>query len=589
MRAEPSSGNITGMNRSPMRAKRAQSALAVMVRASLGAVLLHCGPGVVESGQGASPVGQQPPDEEEQPGGGVASSPSMPRPQCAVLSPAPADSRLLTRVQYDHTVEDLLGISSTLGRQFPKENTLLGFSNNASVHRASLLLAERHMLASEALARQAVEAGLERLTGCKTFDEACAGRFIDGFGLRAYRRPLRPVEAAGLRGLFASAQAEWGFESGIELVVQTLLQSPQFLYRNEGEASAESSEVVQLDSYVVASRLSYFLWNTMPDAELFTLAGQQALRTVEQVEAQARRMVNDRRAQQATSDFFSQWLGLDRFAGLARQAPGAWAEQERAGRLNQAWRDSLLRFTNDAFWGAGGGDVATLLGSSTVFMEAELAAIYGFSGNGGVYDDPRRRGLLAQPALLALLAHPDQTAPVQRGLFVRERLLCQTLPPPPADVDASPPDPSPDATTRERFSEHSTNARCAGCHRMVDPLGFGFEAFDHLGRIRTEDSGVAVDTSGEVFRVEDPQLVGAFDGVTELSDKLATSQDVYDCLATQWYRFAMGRIELEADQCSLERVQARLRASNGDLREAMVSLATADAFRYRPLEEHDAR
>jgi hypothetical protein len=161
-------------------------------------------------------------------------------------------------------------------------------------------------------------------------------------------------------------------------------------------------------------------------------------------------------------------------------------------------------------------------------------------------------------------------------------MLCQQLPPPPPDVDTTPPDPDPNATTRERFRQHSADARCGSCHRLLDTVGFGLESYDHLGRFRTEEYGLPIDASGNIVETPgDPELAGPFDGALELSAKLATSPQVEDCLATQWFRYAMGRIEQAEDACSLNAVKSKFSDSGGDFATLLVALATTDAFRYR--------
>jgi hypothetical protein len=202
-------------------------------------------------------------------------------------------------------------------------------------------------------------------------------------------------------------------------------------------------------------------------------------------------------------------------------------------------------------------------------------------------EDENRAGILTQPGLMALLAHADQSAPVQRGKFVREQLLCKPLPPPPPDVDTTPPDPDPSATTRERFRQHSADQRCATCHSLLEGVGFGLEAYDWLGRYRTEEYGLPIDATGNLLNSGDPTVDGAFDGAQELSDKLANSAQVSACLATQWFRYGMGRGEQTEDVCSLDQIKADFAATGGDFRELLVSMATSDAFRYRPIGEQD--
>lgn len=524
----------------------------------------------------------------------IDGTPPTPPLDCSVLTAGAAESRLLTRLQYDNTVRDLLGDTSTPARTFPAENTLLGFGNNADAHRASLLLSEGHLAAAESVASAAVARGVDALLPCEAGDrsEACVERFIDEFGYRAFRRPLDPSEKEPMLGLFREALPLWGFDKGVELLIQTFLQSPQLLYRNESLVRAPDEQpapgIITLDSYQIASRLSYLLWNTMPDDELFRLADAGELAKVDVVRDQARRMLDDQRARSTVEDFYAQWLGVASFAGLARELPGAAS----ATAYNDSWLTSLANFVQHTFWDEGG-NVESLLTSPTVFADASLAELYGY----GAVDpliapaapvvDQNRAGILTQPGLMALLAHPDQSAPVQRGKFVREQLLCHQLPPPPPDVDTTPPDPDPNATTRERFREHSANQRCATCHRLLDRVGFGLEAFDQLGRFRTEEYGLPLDTSGYVEDASDPNLEGDFTDALDLASKLSTSPQVEGCFATQWFRYGMGRAEQDADACSLDRVKAEFAAAGGDFKELLVSLATTDAFRYRPLAEHD--
>ena len=183
---------------------------------------------------------------------------------------------------------------------------------------------------------------------------------------------------------------------------------------------------------------------------------------------------------------------------------------------------------------------------------------------------------------MALFAHADQSAPVLRGAFVRERILCLPVDPPPPEVNPNPPPVDVNATTRERFAQHTAEPSCAGCHVLIDGVGFGFERYDQFGRYRELENSLPVDESGEVVGTEDPQLEGTFVGAAELATRIAGSDRVRDCVATHWYRYAMGRVEDTADACSLEDVKRRFRAGNGQFSELLVGIALSDAFRYRP-------
>lgn len=532
-------------------------------------------------------------------------NPATPVPaDCAQLVPGGAEARLLTRLQYDNTMRDLLGADLVVpDRGFPDENLLLGFGNNADAHRASLLLSERHVVAAEDLAAAAIARGVDQLLPCDAGDrsEACVQSFITQFGYRAYRRPLRDDESTPLLDLWRNANAAWGFDKALELVMQTFLQSPQLLYRTESVNGAADAtplterrlgQALALDSYQIASRLSYLLWNTLPDSELFALADSNALLDVETVRSQARRMIDDDRARGTVADFYQQWLGMSSFAGLTRDPPagtlGADGNPLGGGAFNASWQESLERFVQYSFWE--GGNVETLLSSQTVFVDATLAGLYGLAAGGADFtpvEDAQRAGILTQPGLMALLAHADQSAPVQRGKFVREQLLCKPLPPPPPDVDTTPPDPDPGATTRERFRQHSDDARCASCHRFLEGVGFGLEEYDQLGRFRTEEYGLLIDASGQLLESGDASIDGPFNGAQELAARLSVSTQVESCMAAQWFRYGMGRGEQAGDVCSLDQIKAQFSEAGGDFRELLVALATSDVFRFRPLDEQD--
>jgi hypothetical protein len=180
--------------------------------------------------------------------------------------------------------------------------------------------------------------------------------------------------------------------------------------------------------------------------------------------------------------------------------------------------------------------------------------------------------------VLAAHALANQTDPVRRGKFVREQLLCQIPPSPPPDLEVRPPDLDPNLTTRERFSQHSKDQFCAACHKLMDPIGLGFESFDAVGRWRSDENGKPVDATGELF---DTDVDGPFDGAAALADKLAHSAQVRDCVSKQWFRFGYGRSETPADSCSLESLKALYAAGGNDVRELMVALTQTDAFMYR--------
>jgi hypothetical protein len=364
-----------------------------------------------------------------------------------------------------------------------------------------------------------------------------------------------------------------------------MLQSPHFLYRVEfGMAEPTSGDVVALTSYEIASRLSYLLWNTMPDSTLFEAADADELRTPEQIEKQARRMLQTPRAREAVKNFHRQWLQLDDIEPrISASGKNPEIYPDYYAGLPMLWQRETESFIDYAVFEQGA-NIETLFTAPYTMMNSELADFYGVTGPTGLefvrvdLDPTRYAGFLTHAGLLALLAKPDRSSPIHRGKFVREFLLCQP-PPPPPDVVPEPPTVDDTKTTREQFTQHSADALCKGCHQLMDPIGFGFEHFDGIGRYReTEWAGLEIDAHGELINTD---VDGPYNGVVELAARLASSEQVKECVATQWFRFAYGRGVTEADTCSMDGVQAAFAAADYDIKELIVALTLTDAFRYR--------
>lgn len=508
-------------------------------------------------------------------------------------SPGPAPIRRMTRFEYNQTVRDLLGDTTNPADNFGAEEEALGFNNNAANLVTSSTLAEKYMLAAEDIAARAVEPIAKNLPcdPADTGEAACAAQFIDDFGGRAFRRPLTDEERAMFLSLYEVGRADDGFSLGIQLVIQAALQSPTFLYRVEfgqvggdgdGDGEDGNSQAVRLDHFEMASRLSYFLWGTMPDDALFDAASSGKLGSDEEIEQQARRMVDDPKARHAVEQFHVQWLDYDRISSVGKDV-GLFPEY--SGELGQLMEEETRLFIEQAVF-EDAGDLTTLLTAPYSYMNAELAAFYGAEAPSGesfarVELDPSvRAGLLTTGSLLTINAHSNQTSPVHRGKLVREQFLCNLMPPPPPDVMITVPEPDPTSSARERFAQHSEDPACNGCHVLMDPIGFGFESFDAIGRFRTEENGAAIDSSGELTNAD---VAGTFEGVSELAGMLSNSAEVEACYRTQWFRYAYGRGELvDDDQCSLDQLDQALSASGGNVRELLVALTQTDTFLYRP-------
>ncbi len=496
---------------------------------------------------------------------------------CSTLERPPTPLRRLTRFEYNNTVRDLLGTELMPADDFPQDEVADGFRNNALVLTISSLHAEKYVFASEALAEEAVSENLDTLLPCDPAsigEQQCAEEFAETFGRRAYRRELEQEDIDVLMEAYNVGES---FEKGIEVMIRAALQSPHFLFRVEFTGGQNpGAGMVRLNNYETATRLSYLIWSSMPDDELFAAAAAGELQTAEQVEAQARRMLADPKAYDAVAEFYRQWLELSRLDSINKdvEAFPLWSQTMREALQDEG--DAVVKeivFGEDP-------SLEQLLTAPLALPTGPLADLYGIAESDTVttVSDGERFGVLTLPGFLAVQAHPDQTSPVLRGQFVRERLLCTNVPPPPDDVDISPPAETEGGTARERFSAHATGS-CASCHQLMDPLGFPFESYDSLGSYRTTDAGQELDLSGEFVDTQD--IDGSFEGVGEMARQLASSQQVKNCVAKQWYQFAMGRGTEEGDACSLTPLQEDFTEGGNNLYNLLIDITQTEAFLYR--------
>jgi len=502
--------------------------------------------------------------------------------------------RRLTRTEYTNTVRDLLDVDVSATADLPADEVTNGFDNNAGVLTVSSLHVEKYVLVSEALAKLAVK-NLSALTGaCDTTakgEDACALTFAKSFGRRAFRRPTTAEDERQLIAAYSAGRTDGSYAEGIEVMVRAALQSPNFLYRLELTPTTDASaKRTPLSQFELASRLSYLTWASGPDDALLDVAAKGGLATKEQLASKARELLAAPKARGAIGSFFEQWASTRRLSITTKNTTTFPAFSTE---LRDAMAKELPAFINDVLW-KGDGRLSTLLTAPVAFVSGPLAQLYGVSQPPANTDgspvkvmlpaDQQRAGLLTQAGFLAVQGHPDQTSPVLRGKFVRSMLLCQPPPPPPADVDISLPTVEEGATARIRFAAHeSAGASCKGCHVAMDPIWLAFEHFDAIGQYRVQDNGQPLDVSGEISGTPDTTLGGAFNGPAELAAKLANSQQVRACVATQFFRFASGRTEGTADACSLATMQRAFDAANGNVIDLIVATTQTDAFWYRPV------
>jgi hypothetical protein len=494
--------------------------------------------------------------------------------------------RRLTHSQYDNTVRDLLGDPSKPAQRFPPEDYIDGFKNQLRTQGMSPLLVENYSSAAERLALNAFRAGdVNGLIPCKpasATDSKCRDQFVRSFGLRAFRRPLRETEFQRYAAAFtAQARSTGKFLEGARIVVEAMLQSPNFLFHLEAGPDGRSAD------YETASRLSYFLWDTMPDQMLFDAAANGELHTADGRLRAARRMLDNPRAHQSLDEFFDEWLRLDRvlnavkerrrFPEFTPELAASMVEESRLLLNHLVWDDGDFREAFTADYAFVSSDLATLYKMPAPPSEFALVRFPA---------DSHRAGLLGQGSFLASTTGPTETSPTARGIFVREQLLCQHVPPPPPGVNTTLPEPSEakPLTRRQRLSEHVANATCAACHRLMDPIGFGLESFDAIGRFREKETilieaetprmkpkkvDLALETQGEIAGIPD----SAFSDAKQIGRILAQSPVCQECIVRQIFRYANGRVENSADQETIHQLDLRFRDSGFHFKELLLGLA----------------
>jgi hypothetical protein len=501
----------------------------------------------------------------------------------------------LTHSQYNHTVQDLLGEESNPADQFPPEDFVNGFKGQYQTQDIGPLLAEAYSAAAEKLARAAFRGGdTHGLVPCKPAspaDAVCRAKFVRTFGLKAFRQPLSEDEARRYEALFSrEASARHDFVKGAQIVVEAMLQSPEFLFRVENGANPAWR------SYEAASKLSYFLWDSMPDAGLFRSAANGELNTPAGFERVARRMLADPRAHRSVDEYVSEWLRLDRVLTAVkdrREYPQFTAE------LAQAMAEEPRRLIADAVWN--NRNFLDVFTADYALVNADLATVYGISapsvefGKVSLPANSDRAGLTGEAGFLSLTSKPGETSPTARGLFVREQFLCQQVPDPPPGVNTNLPQLSEDRpmTNRERLAVHRNNESCSTCHNLIDPIGFGLEKYDGIGRHRDNLKlrilsmahdrldekprafELPLDTSGRIAGIPE----SGFSSPRELGRILAQSAQCQQCMAKQLFRYEEGRMESVTDRPVLERIVSDFRDSGYRFQDLMISVVKWTQFR----------
>lgn len=502
------------------------------------------------------------------------------------FAPADAAMQRLTIAQYTNAVHDVLGEDIAVPETLEADIPISGFvSIGASRTDISSSGTRNYETAAYAIAEQAMAPGArDALLPCApgaTVDRSCAEAGLRALGRRLFRRPLTDAEVTRYADVADDAAATLGdFHAGFVYALAGLLQSPHFLWRVEvGEPTGDEDRRRYTD-FEMASRLSFVLWNTVPDEPLLAAAERGELTDDAGLRAQVDRMLLDDRSREAVRNFFAELLVLDHLAELEKDEALFPAYTQS---LRGAAREETLRRIEQHVVDADA-DFRDLFTTYTTFVNRELADLYGLEGDFGpeleeVTLDPAdgRRGLLGHASLLSIYAHAEKTSAAIRGRFVRQVLLCGNIPDPPDDVSTVFP-PSDAPTLRERVEQHLMNDGCANCHALMDPIGLGLENFDASGAWRGTENDAPIDPSG----VLDGE---PFADAADLGRVVAQHPNVGECMTRSLLRYAVGEVERRPQEVAIRDLAAAFEEDGFRVRALLGAIVTSPAFREagRPL------
>ncbi len=492
--------------------------------------------------------------------------------------------RRLNRVEYNNTIRDLVGIDFHPADDFPSDDVGYGFDNIGDVLSMAPILMEKYVDAAERIVDKAWQSpeARKRIMICQPTEKTkidCARKILENFALHAYRRPLKGDEVDRLVGFVTQSEAQGdSFERGLQLALQAILVSPHFLFRIELDAQPNNPDAVHaVNKFELASRLSYFLWSSMPDEELFQLAKQGILHKEEILEAQVRRMLKDPKSRSLVDNFAGQWLQL-RSLKSATPDPGLFPT------FDDSLRSAMLKESSLFFAAIMNEDRSILdfLDADFTFVNERLARHYGIPGIKGEKfqrvspTGDQRGGILTQASILTVTSNPTRTSPVKRGKWILENILGTPPPPPPPEVPELKEGQELTGTLRQRMVQHRANPNCAVCHERMDPLGFGFENYDAVGTWRTQDGKFPIDPSGTL---PDGR---SFKGPKELKAILKSKEEEFRrCFAEKMLTYALGRGLEYFDKAAVEQITRNLAKNQNRFSALVIEIVKSDPFQKR--------
>jgi hypothetical protein len=491
-----------------------------------------------------------------------------------------AGSQRLTKTEYNNVIRDLFNIQGDFSSSFTEDaKGLSGFTTESSAQNLSPDIVRDFYDGATKVVNALFAMNPNPLLSC-TSGDACATKLITELATKAYRRPPSADEINSLMTVF-KASSDKNFAPSLKLVVMTVLMSPQFIFRHY-DLPASTADVVDLSGYELASRLSFFLWGSIPDSALLGDAASGSLKNPATLEAQVRRMMKDPRISYLASSFGSQWLQLDHFDStiLDTKRFPAWN-----AAIKNSMKNEPLNFVKSVF--ANDRSVMDFVSARYSFVDQNLSQIYGLGGVTSsqfvqVNLDSNHVGLLTQPAILAMNSAGDHTVPVRRGKWVLENILCSAPGAPPPNIPMLPPvaggDLQGESNIRARLEQHRTQgASCMACHSSMDPIGLTFENFDSMGYYRTRyQDGVAIDASGQLPSGE------KMNNVMDLAQVLQKDRRFPACFTAKLTSFAQGRdATTGTDRCSMQAIAAASAGEGKKFSDLVVQIVLDKNFRRR--------
>jgi hypothetical protein len=496
--------------------------------------------------------------------------------------------RRLNRTEYNNTIRDLAGVQFQPADDFPADDVGYGFDNIGDVLSLPPLLMEKYLSAAEKIVDEVFKLPelKKRLLGEPPPADAkprvkmeAARKVVGDFTRRAFRRTATKEEVDRFLTLVELADKNGdGYEKGAQLAIQAVLVSPYFLFRIELDREPNNPDAVQpLSDFELATRLSYFLWSSMPDDELLRVAEKCELR--KNLDGQVRRMLKDPKSRALVENFAGQWLQLRNLKTISPDPATypAFDESLRTAMMKETelFFETVLREDRS---------ILDFLDAPYTFVNERLARHYGIDGiKGDTFQrvelkDKPRGGVLTQASILTLTSNPTRTSPVKRGKWILENILGTPPPPPPPDVPELKDDKQVvlSGSLRQRMEQHRTKPDCAVCHEKLDPLGFGFENFDGIGGWRTKDGTFAIDPSGVLPDGK------SFKGPAELrAILLGRSQDFCRCLSEKMLTYALGRGLEYYDRCAVDDVAAAVAREQYRFSALVLAVVRSELFQYR--------